>query len=221
MGMKKTNWNAAAISGVMGNVLERYKYDGFGRRTVLSADAVVEKTSSEYNWNRAFTGQVLDAETGMMLYRMRYYNVSLGRWTSRDPIGYQAGDENLFRYCFNAPLDWIDSLGLDLHHPYSLYLGGSNEQILIDLTPEQHTEITNYFRKNFTYDEAGRAKWASITDAERRFHIKQSLKTANIPQCVIDANVDNWVKEANPGIKTPRKRIRNPKVIKIAKKQVK
>ncbi|MDR0521734.1 MAG: hypothetical protein LBH00_07755 [Planctomycetaceae bacterium] len=47
MGTKKPNWNAAAISGVMGNVLERYKYDGFGRRTVLSADAVVEKLNNK------------------------------------------------------------------------------------------------------------------------------------------------------------------------------
>jgi RHS repeat-associated protein len=95
----------------MGNVLERYKYDGFGRRTVLSADAVVEKTSSEYNWNRAFTGQVLDSETGLMLYRNRYYHTGFGRWTSRDPIGYEAGDGNLFRMVNNNTINYTDFIG--------------------------------------------------------------------------------------------------------------
>jgi RHS repeat-associated protein len=112
MGMKKLNRNAAAISGVMGNVLERYKYDGFGRRTVLSADAVVEKPSSEYDWNRAFTGQVLDSETGMMQYRMRYYHSTLGRFVNRDPIGYEANDNNLYRYVLNQSIRLTDLYGL-------------------------------------------------------------------------------------------------------------
>jgi RHS repeat-associated protein len=115
MGTKKPNWNAAAISGVMGNVSERYKYDGFGRRTVLSADAVVEKTSSEYAWNRAFTGQVLDSETGLMLYRNRYYHTGLGRFVNRDPIGYKGMDINLYRYVENKPTIYVDIYG---HSPF-------------------------------------------------------------------------------------------------------
>jgi RHS repeat-associated protein len=114
MRTNKPNKNAAAISGVMGNVLERYKYDGFGRRTVLDSSAVVEKTSSEYNWNRAFTGQVLDNETGMMLYRIRYYNTALERFVSRDPVGYSS---MLNLYGIPYPISTVDSLGLSYSNP--------------------------------------------------------------------------------------------------------
>jgi RHS repeat-associated protein len=70
------------------------------------------KASSDYSWNRTFTGQVLDVETGLMLYRNRYYHSSLGRFITRDPINYKANDLNVYRYCFNLPLIKLDIFGL-------------------------------------------------------------------------------------------------------------
>ncbi len=35
-----------------------------------------------------YTGQRLDGETGLMYYKNRYHSVDLGRFVSRDPIGY-------------------------------------------------------------------------------------------------------------------------------------
>ncbi len=43
-------------------VQERYVYDAFGNINGLASD-----------WNRTFTGQVFDSETGLMLYRNRFY----------------------------------------------------------------------------------------------------------------------------------------------------
>lgn len=47
-----------------------------------------------------------------MLYRMRYYHPALGRFVTRDPIGYEAGDANLFRYVENNIKNHVDHLGL-------------------------------------------------------------------------------------------------------------
>jgi len=49
------------------------------------------------------------------LYRFRYrdYSPTLGRWTSLDPIRYEAGDVNLYRTFFNAPTVYVDPFGLD------------------------------------------------------------------------------------------------------------
>jgi RHS repeat-associated protein len=105
------NWNVIAICDNTGDIQERYTYNAFGKRNVYNA-IFVAQIESAFNWNRAFTGQVLDSETGLMLYRNRYYHVELGRFVSRDPIGYDAGDENLFRYVWNqAPLTY-DEYGL-------------------------------------------------------------------------------------------------------------
>jgi RHS repeat-associated protein len=87
------------------------KYDAFGKITWLD-DAFMAKPNSDYAWNRTFTGQVLDSETGLILYRNRYYHIGLGRFVSRDPVGYDAEDMNIYRYVFNSPYNWLDPYGL-------------------------------------------------------------------------------------------------------------
>jgi RHS repeat-associated protein len=69
------------------------------------------KTETEFDWNRTFTGQVWDSETGLMLYRNRYYNIILGRFINRDPIEYEGKDINLFRYVYNIPVIAVDTTG--------------------------------------------------------------------------------------------------------------
>jgi RHS repeat-associated protein len=105
------NWNVIALVDASGTVVERMKYDAFGKVTWLDA-TFTAKTNSDYAWNRTFTGQVLDSETGLMLYRMRYYHTGVGRFVSRDPIGYLAGDANIFRLLSNNPLTTTDVWGL-------------------------------------------------------------------------------------------------------------
>jgi RHS repeat-associated protein len=56
---------------------------------------------------------MFDLETGNYLARHRYYTVALASWFTRDPIGYDAGDVNLYRYCANVPMAQLDPLGLD------------------------------------------------------------------------------------------------------------
>jgi uncharacterized protein RhaS with RHS repeats len=42
----------------------------------------------------------------------RYYSFSLGRFLSRDPIGF-AGGINLYAYCYGDPINYIDPSGTD------------------------------------------------------------------------------------------------------------
>jgi RHS repeat-associated protein len=44
--------------------------------------------------------------------RQRYYDRWTARWTSRDPIGFDGGDANLYRYGVNSPLEFFDPTGL-------------------------------------------------------------------------------------------------------------
>jgi len=43
--------------------------------------------------------------------RARYYRPDLGRWVTGDPIGYEGGDWNLYRYCRGAPSTCVDPDG--------------------------------------------------------------------------------------------------------------
>jgi RHS repeat-associated protein len=64
-----------------------------------------------------FTGREYDAETGLYYYRARYYSPALGRFLQRDPVGYTAGI-NLYTYCANNPINFMDPRGLDKEKPW-------------------------------------------------------------------------------------------------------
>jgi RHS repeat-associated protein len=59
-----------------------------------------------------YTGREYDSETGLYYYRARYYDTKVGRFISKDPIGFLGGDFNLSRYVWNSPTNLIDPLGL-------------------------------------------------------------------------------------------------------------
>ena len=52
-----------------------------------------------------YTGQELDKETGFYHLRARHYAPSLGKFLSRDPIGYDGGS-NLYAYVGGDPAPW-------------------------------------------------------------------------------------------------------------------
>ena len=43
--------------------------------------------------------------------RARYYDASTHRWISQDPLGFDAGDSNLYRYVNNGPTGATDPSG--------------------------------------------------------------------------------------------------------------
>ena len=107
------NWNVVAITNASGTVQERMRYDAFGKVTWLDA-AFATKASSGFSWDRTFTGQVLDSETGLMLYRNRFYHTGLGRFVQRDPIGYDAEDVNVYRCVANSICNSTDVDGMQI-----------------------------------------------------------------------------------------------------------
>jgi RHS repeat-associated protein len=56
-------------------------------------------------------GYRYDAETENYYVRNRYYSPSLGRWLTRDPIGY-AGGINLYGYVNSSPVGNVDAEGM-------------------------------------------------------------------------------------------------------------
>lgn len=83
-------------------------------------------------FNVRFPGQYFDPETGLHYNWHRYYDPSLGRYVSADPIG-QFGGPNLYAYAANQPTNRVDILGLvdDLNRL------GPNLDYETNATPEQ------------------------------------------------------------------------------------
>jgi RHS repeat-associated protein len=59
-----------------------------------------------------YAGGLYDPRTGLVRFGVRDYDAATGRWTGRDPIGFGAGDSNLFRYGAADPINVVDPLGL-------------------------------------------------------------------------------------------------------------
>ena len=86
-----------------GVVVDSIDYDAFGRILSESNPAAGDRYK--------FTGREWEAEIELYFYRARYYDASAGRFINRDPIGFDGGDGNLYRYVENSPVNATDPTG--------------------------------------------------------------------------------------------------------------
>lgn len=92
-----------ALTDETGRVVKSYDYGTFG--------GITEEVGALQN-QFAYTAREWEPETGLYYYRLRYYAPELGRFVQVDPIGFGAGDHNLYRYAGNDPVNWTDPMGL-------------------------------------------------------------------------------------------------------------
>jgi len=95
-------------------------YDAFGNMTstVVSGSPM----AVEYQWE----GLDKDAATGLYYDDARFYNSAIGRPMSPDPLGFAAGDSNLYRYVNNEPTNGTDPSGDKLF----AWSGAGKDQVL-------------------------------------------------------------------------------------------
>ena len=100
-----------------GVIREHQVFDSYGRlvrevdynsagQVIASNDAWAVDTVFGY------TGRSWDTDVNLQYNRARWYDPQTGRWLSQDPIGFAAGDENLYRYVGNGPTNATDPSGL-------------------------------------------------------------------------------------------------------------
>ncbi len=98
------------VSDATGAIVERYEYDVYGEVSIFDGSDNSLTTSAIGN-PYLFTGRRFDPESGNYYYRARVYSPTLGRFLSMDPLGFAAGDYNLYRYVFNSPTNLTDPTG--------------------------------------------------------------------------------------------------------------
>ena len=101
-----------------GEVVKSYTYDAFG----------VEKNIDDSDTNAfRYCGEYYDKETATVYLRARYYQASIGRFITRDSYSGEIGDPlslNLYTYCHNNPIYYMDSKGTSVQVVY--YHGDGN-----------------------------------------------------------------------------------------------
>ena len=92
-----------------GKLVQRYTYGVYGVTRIEKDNPEDDQKFVENPY--AFTGREWDQETGDYYYRARYYNPETGRFLSEDPIGFEGGDSNFYRYVKNQPIIKKDATG--------------------------------------------------------------------------------------------------------------
>ena len=100
-----------------GTVQNRYDYDIWGNPILT-----IETTQNAIR----YTGEFYDEETGLYYLRARYYDPYLGRFTTED--SYWGEDENplslnLYTYCHNDPIQYVDPTGHMTMYELESYFG--------------------------------------------------------------------------------------------------
>ena len=88
-----------------GVVVQRMRHDAWGR---VEEDFVAAGTARV---PFGFAGGIYDRGTGLVHFGAREYDPGVGRWTSKDPIGFQGRSSNLYEYVGDRPLDRVDPSG--------------------------------------------------------------------------------------------------------------
>jgi RHS repeat-associated protein len=113
------NFNITTLVNTGGDAVERYVYTPYGVPTVYDATWANIRSTSSYANAYTYTGRQLDAETGLYYYRARFYAPQLGRFASRDPIGYEGSAWSLFEYSYSRVTSFRDPHGLGCQITYS------------------------------------------------------------------------------------------------------
>lgn len=121
-GSKSNVPDAAIISGKQYRILS--DPNGSVRLVVLSSTgAIAQKLDYDEFGNVlfdsnpgfqpfGFAGGLVDPDTKLVHFGAREYEPQVGRWISKDPIGFNGGDTNLYGYVLNDPINLADPSGL-------------------------------------------------------------------------------------------------------------
>ncbi|MFN8825957.1 MAG: RHS repeat-associated core domain-containing protein [Planctomycetota bacterium] len=103
--------SVSELTGEDGLVVERYRYDEYGKPTVLDANGIVLSAAVAGN-SFLFTGREYDWETGLYHYRARAYDPDTGTFLQEDPLGLHDG-LNVVAYVHANPTNLSDPYGTD------------------------------------------------------------------------------------------------------------
>ncbi|NDE18091.1 RHS repeat-associated core domain-containing protein, partial [bacterium] len=119
--LQDANWNTTAIiaaTGVpgvaAGAIINRFAYTPYGESQTLTASwaSLPAGSTPAVPWYHLFQGLEFTDVTALAYVRHRDYSASLGRFIELDPIGFSAGDNNLYRFVGNKPTGRVDPFGL-------------------------------------------------------------------------------------------------------------
>ena len=92
-----------AVTAEDGTIVKEVEYDTFGN--------VLSDSNPSFKVPFGFADGLYDPDTKLTLFGYRSYDAYTGKWTAKDPIGFNGGDTNLYGYVLGDPVNFIDPEG--------------------------------------------------------------------------------------------------------------
>ena len=90
------------VNSTTGAVAQRFDVDEWGQVTADTANGFQVF---------GFGGGIYDPDTGLVRFGARDYDPVVGRWTAKDPIGFESQESSLYRYVSDDPINRVDRTG--------------------------------------------------------------------------------------------------------------
>jgi RHS repeat-associated protein len=120
----------AALTDGAGHLVDQYQYDAFGN--------ILSQLSAPWGDRYTYTAREYDSLTNRYYYRWRFEDALTGRFLSQDPLGFGAGNPNLYPYVGNSPTNATDPTG-----QFLVLTSEANSQVLPWLRGQQLTVRTS------------------------------------------------------------------------------
>lgn len=125
-----------------------------------------------------FTGKERDSETGLDYFGARYYDSSIGRWLSADPLADKYPHASPYNYVLNNPMGFVDPDGKMVEEccDYIFQADGSYQEIK---TPDNQN--SRYF-----YQNEGSLAGFSIANVAAMVYVEMTQGSYNDKQVVAE-----------------------------------
>lgn len=115
----------AVVDVATGTIAQELEYDSWGR--------IISDSSPGFQ-PFGFAGGLYDRDTGWVLFGARDYRPEVGAWSAKDPLGFDAGDANLYRYTLGDPVNLIDPTGEDAWGVAADFAAGFGDSVSFGIT---------------------------------------------------------------------------------------
>ncbi|NDV23962.1 RHS repeat-associated core domain-containing protein [Desulfovibrio sp. JC022] len=92
------------VANEAGHEVKRIIRDSFGN--------LIVDTNERMNIPLGFAAGLYDRDTGLVHFGHREYDPSIGRFITPDPLGLEGGDVDVYGYCHDDPVNFVDRVGL-------------------------------------------------------------------------------------------------------------
>ena len=160
--------NVTNLTNSSGSTIITYTYDAYGN--VLSQSS---PSTNPYQ----FSTKEYASETGLLYFGARYYDPSIGRFITPDPLGFIDGP-NVYLYCNNNPINFIDPWGL-CKEKKSISLNNLSE-IIRKLAESGAINTLQEFLKNSKFGKFGGRLGPAITTVQTAFDIGKTIRDPDL-----------------------------------------